>query len=71
LEIISHTPQLNMRNAVALQGGTFNRIQGSFGVGGRLNRNGTLLWRRRATPASPSSAATCAATRAPRRSSVA
>jgi hypothetical protein len=45
LEIISHMPQLNMRNTVALQGGTFNRIQGSFDLGGRLNQDGTLLWR--------------------------
>jgi outer membrane receptor for ferric coprogen and ferric-rhodotorulic acid len=45
LEIINHTPQLNMRNTVALQGGTFKRIQGSFDVGGRLNQDGTLLWR--------------------------
>lgn len=42
---ISRTPQLNMRNTVALQGGSFNRIQGSFDVGGRLNQDGTLLWR--------------------------
>nr|WP_314072789.1 TonB-dependent siderophore receptor [uncultured Roseococcus sp.] len=42
---VSRTPQLNMRNTVQLQGGSFNRVQGSFDVGGRLNQDGTLLWR--------------------------
>ncbi len=42
---ISKVPQPNPVNMIALQGGSFNRIQGSFDVGGRLTEDGTLLWR--------------------------
>ncbi len=42
---VSKTPQPGQVNQVALQGGSFNRLQGAFDVGGQLDADGTLLWR--------------------------
>ncbi|SDC98395.1 TonB-dependent siderophore receptor [Belnapia rosea] len=42
---ISKVPQPDQVNQVAFQGGSFNRLQGAFDVGGRLNEDGSLLWR--------------------------
>ena len=42
---VSKVPQPDQVNQVALQGGSFGRIQGSFDVGGRLSTDGSLLWR--------------------------
>lgn len=43
---VSRIPQPDgQRNTLALQGGSFDRIQGMFDVGGRLTEDGSLSWR--------------------------
>ena len=42
---ISKAPYRGQTNEVALQGGSFGRIQGMFDVGGAIGQGDTLLWR--------------------------
>ncbi|WP_149536607.1 TonB-dependent siderophore receptor [Siccirubricoccus phaeus] len=42
---ISKAPYIGQPNEVAIQGGTFGRIQGMFDVGGTAGQGDTLLWR--------------------------
>jgi iron complex outermembrane recepter protein len=42
---VSKTPYLGQLNQVALQGGSFGRIQGMWDVGGKLSEGDGLLWR--------------------------
>lgn len=45
INAISRTPYAGQVNEVALQGGTFGRIQGMFDVGGAIGNGETLRWR--------------------------
>ena len=42
---VSKRPRPDMVSQVAIQGGSFGRIQGMFDVGGAAGRDGSLLWR--------------------------
>ena len=42
---VSKQPQPGQLNEVTVQGGTFDRIQGTADIGGKLVQDGSLLWR--------------------------
>ncbi|MCO6417750.1 TonB-dependent siderophore receptor [Siccirubricoccus sp. KC 17139] len=45
INAISKAPYLGQTNEVAIQGGSFDRIQGMFDLGGAVTEDNTLLWR--------------------------
>jgi iron complex outermembrane receptor protein len=45
INAVSRIPQPDQRNTVALQLGSFERLQGQFDLGGALTGDGSILWR--------------------------
>ncbi|SDC85570.1 iron complex outermembrane recepter protein [Bradyrhizobium brasilense] len=45
LNYVSKLPTAREFGEVSLSGGSFNRYQGEFDIGGRANKEGTVLWR--------------------------
>ena len=45
LNYVTKLPTAQQFGEVSISGGSFNRYQGQFGMGGPANKDGTVLWR--------------------------